>query len=108
MANAIEINPEDKATAQLKQLFRGRKVWKDFANQFTEDKGCKCEICYKPLTKVIGNVHHRCRAKVMSEYMNLEPSRFMLLCTSCHDWVHLVHNSPRFKDRKWYVKEEDI
>lgn len=108
MANKIEILPEAKATAELKNLFRGRKVWKDFCEKFIEEKGCKCEICYKSLTKVIGNVHHRCRAMTMAEYMNLEPSRFMLLCTSCHDWVHLVHNSPRFKDKKWFVRNEEL
>lgn len=108
MASKIEIEPQAKATAELKNLFRGRKVWKDFCEKFIQDKGNKCEICHKPLTKVIGNVHHRCRALTMSQYMNLEPGRFMLLCTSCHAWVHEVHNSPRFKDRKWFAREDEL
>lgn len=108
MANKIDIDLRAKATSDLKNLFRGRKVWKDFVESFTAERGNKCEICHKPLTKVIGNVHHRCRALTMGEYMDLKPSRFMLLCTSCHDWVHLVHNSPRFKDRKWFVRNEEL
>lgn len=77
--------------------FRQRKVWTSFRELEIERRGCCCEICGKKLTKLVANLHHRCACKTMEEYENLSPERFLLLCTSCHDWVHLVHNSPVFK-----------
>ena len=92
-----EIDPNEKATSQLKTLFRGRKEWKEFCSKLRDERDNKCEICGKPLTKVIGNVHHLHTCPTMADYMNLEPNRFLLVCTNCHDWCHSVCNSPRFK-----------
>lgn len=93
-----EIDPNEKATAELKGLFRGRKVWKDFCEQFRDEKKNECAVCGKKLTKVIGNVHHLHSCPTMADYMNLDKSRYMLLCTNCHEWCHAIANSPRFKE----------
>lgn len=113
----IVIDPAAKRTAALERLFRARAVWRKFCAAIVEGRK-RCEICYKDLTKkhkrgkhagkycVTPNVHHTHRNATMGDYMNLDPSRFMLLCPNCHEWVHKVFNAPRFKELGWVNKED--
>ena len=114
-----QIDPQAERSAQLEELFRSRKVWRDFCVSIVESRRC-CEVCGKELSKkfVKGkykgryckkfNVHHRYDCKTMGEYMDLSGDRFLLLCPDCHQWVHRVCNSPRFKDMRWFVKPDKI
>lgn len=112
----INIDGSAKRTASLEALFRSRAVWRKFCESIINERRV-CEICFKDLTKkhvrgkkkgrycVTPNVHHMHKNPTMADYMNLDPRRFMLLCPNCHDWVHKVFNSPRFKEYQWVNKE---
>lgn len=58
-----------------------------------------CELCgkrYKRLTDL--NVHHR----YTTHYENLDMSRFLVLCRTCHEFVHTKYKSPAFAGRKMF------
>lgn len=85
-----------------KVKFRSRKVWKDFCNDFKKTRDYRCEVCGKDLKDKLSNVHHRFKCETIEEYQDLTDSRFLLLCTDCHKWVHRIYNSPNFKERGFY------
>lgn len=99
-----------------KTKIRARKAWKVFADRILNERKC-CEICGADLTarfvrgrragklKATPNVHHMHVCENEEQYENYDPSRFMLLCVSCHEWVHKIYNSPNFKDRRFYGRE---
>jgi len=66
--------------------FRTLKVWKDFRKKLLEERGSYCELCG---TKYAGKkikqlqVHH----KDPDNYTDLNPEKFALLDSSCHDLI---------------------
>lgn len=114
MAKKIEINPEDYSYGNLENLFRTRAEWKAHVNNMLTLRPC-CEICGKQLDKrkkngklkTIVHIHHRYESFKMSDYMNLDPSRFMVLCASCHDWVHAVGQNPIIKSKDYFIRLPD-
>lgn len=86
-------------TAKERAAFRLTPVWQIFRRYITSNKNYTCEFCgkqYKDIKNL--NVHHRFE----SQYDNLSVDRFMVLCKTCHEFIHSKYNSPAFRDRKLY------
>ena len=66
-----------------KTAFRRTVAWKRFRVALLKARGLKCELCGRKKTARQIDVHHLTPAV----YDVLEPSRFKLLCTSCHELV---------------------
>ena len=77
-----------------KNHFRQSSVWKDFRIKLLNDRGYRCQCC--GVTKKKGlQIHHL----FPSEYDNLDPDRFAVLCPSCHNTVSRIE---RIKHREKY------
>jgi hypothetical protein len=70
-------------TAEEQTAFRGRKVWKDFRASLIKERGCRCELCWRPKQPRALQVHHL----TPDEYDNLEPRRFSVLCSDDHELI---------------------
>lgn len=73
-------------TSADKSKFRQSKAWKTFRADLLLDRGAKCELCrckYSGSRKKYLQVHHiDCR-----DYTDLDPDKFALLCSACHESV---------------------
>ena len=69
-------------TGTEKSRFRQTKTWKQFRQQLRIDRQYTCEIC--GIKKKTGlQVHHLDE----EHYTDLNPQKFKLLCSSCHQEV---------------------
>lgn len=69
--------------SKRKRRFRTLKVWKKFRDKMIDDNNATCQLCntsYIGKRKKLLNVHHLFE----EEYDNLDPSKFIVLCSSCH------------------------
>lgn len=84
-------------TAKDRQKFRTTPQWLVFRKYVIALKCATCEYCgktYKNHSHL--NVHHMYK----NNYDNLDISRFMLLCRTCHTFIHTKYNAPKFKHLK--------
>lgn len=67
-----------------KTLFRQSKRWKDFRAAMIEMNSGRCELCGMRYT---ASKHHLLQVHHLhpEEYENLDPAKFSVLCSSCHD-----------------------
>lgn len=82
-------------TGKEKTKFRATKEWKAFRVSLIKDRGSACEICGIP-KKTGLNVHHHDE----SDYTNLDPKKFSVLCKGCHETLE------RFLRRKTFSIED--
>lgn len=65
--------------------FRHTNTWINFRNSMVESHNCTCEKCNRRFPNEQMEVHHLIEDE---DYDNLDPSRFLVLCFSCHDKIH--------------------
>lgn len=71
--------------------------WQLFRKLMLAKANNTCEFCGQHYARESSlNVHHR----FVTNYENLEPSRFMVVCWTCHKFVHTKGNAPVFKARR--------
>lgn len=59
-----------------------------------------CGVKYKRICDL--NVHHM----YTTNYTNLDQSRFLVLCKTCHEFIHKKWRSPLLADRHLYGLED--
>lgn len=86
-------------TSKQKSEFRETPQWIVFRKYFLTLRNYTCEFCgetySKPSSQAQLNVHHRYE----TDYTNLDPARFLLLCRTCHQFIHKKYKKPAFADR---------
>lgn len=65
--------------------FRHTSTWINFRNSMVKSHDYTCERCNKRFKDEDMEVHHLYED---TNYDNLDPSRFLVLCLSCHDKIH--------------------
>ncbi len=81
-----------KAIPNAHSKFRQTKQWIEFRTALVMSRGSRCEIC--GIHKKGLQVHH----KVPSDYQNLDPANFSVLCARCHQTVETL--AKRLKGKK--------
>jgi hypothetical protein len=107
--------PRGGFTAQYRNNFRGRKAWKEFRASELKARGFRCELCHTRHTGAKSarlNLHHL----DPDNYEDLDPGKFKLLCTVCHDEIvetwctrllgGVFRPGPRFPH--WYLLLRDF
>ena len=71
-------------TSASKTKFRRTRAWIEFRIGLIETRGKRCEMCgvVKRTAREL-DCHHL----HPEDYANLDPDRFKILCTGCHDFV---------------------
>lgn len=96
MTREIGTTRKPSATA-LRQRFRAGVKWQLFRKYMLARANYTCEFCGKRYARESTlNVHHR----FDTDYENLEPSRFMVVCWTCHKFIHAKGTAPAFRDRR--------
>lgn len=73
------------------EAFRLTPKWMIFRKYMLSARNQTCEFCGKRYTKVqYLDVHHM----YSTNYENLDPDRFMLLCKTCHQFLHKKSGTP--------------
>ena len=73
------------------EAFRNTPRWFLFRKYMLSARNQTCEFCGKHYTRVqYLDVHH----KFITNYENLDPDRFMLLCKTCHTFLHRKEGTP--------------
>lgn len=73
------------------EAFRNSPQWLIFRKYMLSARNQTCEFCGKRYSRVqYLDVHH----KYSTNYTNLDPSRFMLLCKTCHVFLHKKEGTP--------------
>lgn len=85
--------------AEEHRQFRETPTWQLFRKMMLANRNCQCEFCGKTYrnTKWL-DVHHM----YATNYENLDPSRFMVLCKTCHKFLHSKSGTPllgKYTDR---------
>src|SRR5574344_2597920 len=77
--------------------FRAGVKWQIFRKYMIARANNTCEFCGQKYAREGSlNIHH----KFDSDYENLAPSRFMVLCWTCHKFIHAKAHAPAFAARK--------
>lgn len=75
------------------EAFRSTPRWMLFRKYMLASHNQTCDFCGKHYSRVqYLDVHH----KFITNYENLEPERFMLLCKTCHQFLHKKSGTPNF------------
>lgn len=73
------------------EAFRLTPQWLIFRKYMLAARNQTCEFCGKHYSRVqYLDVHH----KYSTNYQNLNPERFMLLCKTCHQFLHKKEGTP--------------
>ena len=73
--------------------FRETPQWLLFRKYMLASHNQTCDFCGKKYKRTQNlDVHH----KYETNYTNLDPSRFMLLCKTCHQFIHKKRRTPCF------------
>lgn len=73
--------------------FRKTTTWIQFSHMMKINHGCRCEDCGRIFKEDDLEVHHLIEDE---DYDNLDPSRFKVLCLTCHD---KIHNLDKYQDK---------
>jgi predicted HNH restriction endonuclease len=80
-----------KLVAEQHAKFRETPEWQLFRKWMLSAHAQTCDFCGKKYSRTsFLDVHH----KFVTNYTNLEPSRFMLLCKTCHKFLHAKEHTP--------------
>ena len=73
------------------EAFRLTPQWRVFREYMLSSRNYTCEFCGKKYKRTSHlDVHH----KFITNYELLEESRFMLLCKTCHQFLHKKSGTP--------------
>lgn len=72
-------------TKNEKTEFRQSDEWKNFRKSMIKLHDCKCDECGHKFNQEDLEVHHLIESE---DYDNLNPTRFLVLCKTCHDRIH--------------------
>jgi hypothetical protein len=89
--------------AKERAQFRTTPAWQILRRYLCAARNMTCEFCgvqYKRMSDL--NVHHM----YTTNYDNLAQDRFMLLCKTCHEFIHHKYKSPLLRDRKLFGRED--
>lgn len=71
--------------------FRRTPQWQVFRKYILASRNQTCEFCGKKYQRTSClDVHH----KFLTNYQNLDETRFMLLCKTCHQFLHSKSKTP--------------
>jgi len=90
--------------SQEKKKFRTSKEWKKFRQRLLSERGPQCELCgtrYSGKRKRYLQVHHL----DPDNYTDLNPDKFVLLCSSDHEMVERVSRKIMSKNTQLKNKE---
>lgn len=82
--------------AKERAEFRRTPIWQVFRRYICASRNMTCEFCgvkYRRMCDL--NIHH----KFETHYDNLDQRRFMLLCKTCHEFIHRKYRAPAFAER---------
>ena len=80
-----------KKQADEHEEFRKTPQWQVFRKYMLASRNQTCEFCGKQYKRTSYlDVHH----KFSTNYENLDESRFMLLCKTCHQFLHSKSGTP--------------
>lgn len=80
-----------EALKKRHEEFRATPRWQVFRKYMLASRNCTCEFCGKKYKRTeFLDVHH----KFKTDYENLDESRFMLLCKTCHQFLHKKSGTP--------------
>ena len=83
-------------TKKERDQFRRTPAWQLFRRFICASRNMTCEFCgvkYKRMCDL--NIHHM----YTTNYDNLAQDRFLLLCKTCHEFIHTKYRSPLLVDR---------
>ena len=81
-----------KKQADEHEEFRKTPQWQVFRKWMLAAHNFTCDFCGKKYKRVqYLHVHH----KYETNYTDLTPSRFMLLCQTCHEFLHKKEGTPK-------------
>lgn len=69
------------------QLFRRSKAWQNFRKEMLNTHPY-CAFCHS--NRATRTVHHIFNCQTEEEYEDLTPSRFIILCSHCHTYLHWI------------------
>ena len=73
------------------EQFRLTPQWTIFRKWMLASRNQTCDFCGKRYTRTqYLDVHH----KYATNYQDLTPDRFMLLCKTCHEFLHRKEGTP--------------
>ena len=73
------------------EAFRLTPQWQVFRKYILASRHQTCEFCGKHYARTHNlDVHH----KFKTNYQNLDETRFMLLCKTCHQFLHKKSGTP--------------
>lgn len=81
--------------------FRRSKVWKDFRKKMIKEHPC-CAFCGSK--RATRTVHHIYECQTKEEYENLDESRFIILCSQCHNFLHWIGRKKNETDAVLQIK----
>lgn len=82
--------------AKERAAFRRGPAWQLFRRFICAQRNMTCQYCgvqYKRLSDL--NVHHM----YTTHYDNLAVDRFLVLCKTCHEFIHAKYRSPLLADK---------
>lgn len=82
-----------------KRKFRQSKEWKEFRQKIINNRGRRCECCGGYCSKP--QLHHIDE----SDYTNLDPKKFVLLCSLCHKQISRLERAKRENWEKLFNQE---
>lgn len=89
--------------AKERANFRRGPAWQLLRRFIASSRGMTCEFCgvkYKRLCDL--NVHHM----YTTNYDNLSEERFLLLCKTCHEFIHRKYRSPLLQSRMLFGRSD--
>jgi hypothetical protein len=84
---------EMKELARQHAAFRQTPQWIVFRKFMLSSHNMTCDFCRQPYKQEARlHIHH----KYATNYTRLEADRFMVLCDTCHQFIHKKEKAPRF------------
>lgn len=83
--------------------FRKGPAWQLLRRFLAASRNMTCEYCgvkYKRLCDL--NIHHM----YTTNYDNLAQDRFLVLCKTCHEFIHAKYRSPLLQDKHLFGRTD--
>lgn len=89
--------------AKERAEFRRTPAWQLFRRAICSMRGMTCQYCGVTYTRLADlNVHHMYE----THYDNLAQDRFLVLCKTCHEFIHHKYKSPLLKDKRLFGRTD--
>lgn len=89
--------------AKERAEFRKGPAWQLLRRFLAASRNMTCEYCgvkYKRLCDL--NIHHM----YTTNYDNLAQDRFLVLCKTCHEFIHAKYRSPLLQDKHLFGRTD--